>query len=237
MKVLVIGAMQEEMNVVIASLKNKSEYLHNGYKFYTGKIGAYFVVCSICGIGELNATLATFIALQNFDIDLILSIGCAGAHSADLNIGDIVIPDKVYNGASVRIGKGSTSGNGINIDRIKLRPTVIDASRNKIECYQVPSIYVNFFKRLFQEAGSKVFVGSNISSDNWNTNESWIGYLNKTHNSLIEEMEFYAIAAVAYKYDVDCCAVKIISNNEITGQSLDISVCQTLQTLLLKLIL
>ncbi len=78
----------------------------------------------------------------------------------------------------------------------------------------------------------KIYVGTLGSGDVFNREIDRINWINKKFNNLCEDMESIGIYSVCNKFDIPCLGVRIISNNEITGEELDESQAITLQKLI-----
>ncbi|HSP22572.1 MAG TPA: 5'-methylthioadenosine/S-adenosylhomocysteine nucleosidase [Planococcus sp. (in: firmicutes)] len=95
MKIGVIGAMEEEVHLLRASLDNvKTEEIAN-CEFTSGTYKGQEVVLLKSGIGKVNAAMSTTLLLQQFKPDVIINTGSAGGFDADLEVGAIVISDEV----------------------------------------------------------------------------------------------------------------------------------------------
>lgn len=95
MKIGVIGAMEEEVYLLRASLDNvKTEGIAN-CEFTTGTYKGQEVILLKSGIGKVNAAMSTTLLLQQFKPDVVINTGSAGGFDADLEVGAIVISDEV----------------------------------------------------------------------------------------------------------------------------------------------
>ncbi len=81
-----IQAVKESVNVILA--KNIV-----GLDFYMGTLNGHNVVIVRSGMGKVNAAVCTQILIDMYAVDAVINIGVAGAISADLKIGDIVVSD------------------------------------------------------------------------------------------------------------------------------------------------
>lgn len=91
----IIGAMDEEVELLKASLDNREDHQVSGYHLYTGKLHGKDIVLLKSGIGKVNAAIGTTILLQMFKPDFIINTGSAGGFDPDLEVGDIVISSEV----------------------------------------------------------------------------------------------------------------------------------------------
>lgn len=91
----IIAAMQEEMQEIENIMEEKKNQKIYELNFITGKINSTEVVLVEAGIGKVNAARTTQILIDNFNIDAIINVGSAGSANDELDIGDIVIGDKI----------------------------------------------------------------------------------------------------------------------------------------------
>ncbi|MEX5941702.1 5'-methylthioadenosine/S-adenosylhomocysteine nucleosidase [Mammaliicoccus sciuri] len=66
------------------------------YFSYKGNIEDKQVVLAQSGIGKVNAAITATLLINEFKPDLIINTGSAGSVDSELNIGDIIISNKVY---------------------------------------------------------------------------------------------------------------------------------------------
>jgi adenosylhomocysteine nucleosidase len=91
MKIAILGAMDEEITLIRASLKSCQEKHFNHLTVYIGKLGEVDVALVKCGIGKVAASVSTSVVIHHFAPDFVINTGSAGGVSSHLNIGDIVI--------------------------------------------------------------------------------------------------------------------------------------------------
>ena len=87
MAILLQGAEKQEIDYFLSKLQNSERKVIGGFEFYFGKINDRDVVISKTKVGEINASIATTIAIQSFKIDKIINQGTAGSHSVDVRRG------------------------------------------------------------------------------------------------------------------------------------------------------
>lgn len=89
-----IGAMDEEIKLLLESMEDKVTTVKAGIHYYSGTIfGKKAVLCK-SGVGKVNAAVTTQILVDAFGVSRVLFTGVAGAVHPDLGIGDIVISSK-----------------------------------------------------------------------------------------------------------------------------------------------
>lgn len=91
----IIGAMDEEVELLKASLENREDHEIAGYHLHTGTLHNKDIVLLKSGIGKVNAAIGTTIILQMFKPDCVINTGSAGGFDPALNVGDIVISSEV----------------------------------------------------------------------------------------------------------------------------------------------
>ena len=92
----IIIAMKEELDKVLKYLSNEEENNIKGINIYSGNIYNKQCVIALSGVDKVNAASTTQIIIDNYDIDKIINIGVSGSCSKDLNLGDKVIADRLY---------------------------------------------------------------------------------------------------------------------------------------------
>ena len=96
-KLGIIGAMQLEVETLLANLKNGQEKNIAGSVFYEGQLEGTDVVIVQCGVGKVNAALCAQILCTAYGVTHIVNTGIAGSLSPMLDIGDLVVSkDAMY---------------------------------------------------------------------------------------------------------------------------------------------
>lgn len=92
-KIGIIIAMNKELELFAADLRDTSEQTLHQRRFVEGKISDKDVVIVVSGIGKVNAALCTADLINHFKIDTIINIGISGGLDSSLEIGDFVVGD------------------------------------------------------------------------------------------------------------------------------------------------
>lgn len=87
----IIGAMECEITGSKEAMDLKEIKEEAMMKFYIGILEGVDTVVVCCGIGKVNAAIATQLLADKFSVNYIINVGVAGALSDNLEIGDIVI--------------------------------------------------------------------------------------------------------------------------------------------------
>ena len=199
-KIGIIVAMEEEQEEILNIMNNIEEKDIYEVTVKTGQIGKNKVVVAKCGVGKVNAARVTQILIDKLNVNCIINVGSAGALNPLLNIGDIVIGEKLvqhdFDITAFDHDKGYITGVGDYIysnDELvkKLQNTV-----NKIE-----------------NKAYKVITGVIASGDIFCTD---IGMKNKIYTKFdadCVEMEGAAIAQVCYLDEIPFIVIRSISDS------------------------
>lgn len=95
MRVGIIFAMQEELEAFLKYLKLEKEYMLFDLTFYEGVINDIDCILVESGVGKVNAARTCQILIDNMQVDYIFNVGVAGGVWQSLNIGDIVIGERL----------------------------------------------------------------------------------------------------------------------------------------------
>ena len=92
MKIIgVIGAMEEEVSLLIGQMKNKETKVMAGMEFHCGELWKNKAVVVKSGIGKVNMAICTQILIDVYKVSVVINTGVAGGLYEKLNVGDIVI--------------------------------------------------------------------------------------------------------------------------------------------------
>lgn len=95
MKIAVIGAMEEEVELLRAAISNPKTTVIANSEYTEGTYEGKEVVLLKSGIGKVNAGMSTTILLHEFKPDVVINTGSAGGYDENLEVGAIVISDEV----------------------------------------------------------------------------------------------------------------------------------------------
>lgn len=95
MKILIIVAMQKELDLFLPLLENAEEFEIQGHRYHRGNIGGHHVTLGKCGIGKVNSALSTLRLIQSEHPDLVVNSGVAGGAAEDIHPLDVVVANAV----------------------------------------------------------------------------------------------------------------------------------------------
>ncbi len=94
-KIAILGAMEEEIEPIIAKLEGKKEHKYANNTYYEGRYAGKEVVVAYSKIGKVFASLTAATLIERFGCEKLLFSGVAGAINPQLQIGDLIIADKL----------------------------------------------------------------------------------------------------------------------------------------------
>ncbi len=94
-KIAILGAMKEEIEPMLHKAHLIDTHQIAGNSYYEVNYKNTCLIIAYSKIGKVNAALSACVMFLHFKCDMLIFSGVAGAISSDLNIGDIVIADKL----------------------------------------------------------------------------------------------------------------------------------------------
>ena len=225
MTILIQGAMDVEIDVLLDYFKPAEVKTVAGYNFYVADYKNAKIIISKTEIGLINASVVTTVAINEFKPTLIINQGCAGGHRADINNGTLIIGEKA-----------------VYINNFYTHTKALGEGSNSLDWYPCKRSYVvESTPKYVKLADSVEFDGKKLtgilgSGDLLSREVDRINFLHGLFGELSEDMESVAALKVCELFNVDRVALRIISNNEITLEALDHEVCKTLQKFVISFI-
>ena len=91
MRIGIIVAMDSELESIKSILESSTKFTLYNRNFLEGTYNNHRLIVCVGGIGKVNAAITATLMDACFDCNFIISTGCAGGISSDLNVGDIVV--------------------------------------------------------------------------------------------------------------------------------------------------
>lgn len=195
----IIGAMNEEIDSLVAMLENKNEKKVAGLTFYSGTLKNKNVVIVECGISKVNAAMCTQILISVFEVGAVINTGVAGALDKKLNINDIVISEDAIQYDVDASEFGDPVGNIPRMDT-----SVFVADKRLINAAYESSIKEN--------KGYCVYKGRIATGDIFVAKADKKEYIHNTFDGTCCEMEGGAIAHVCYLNKTPFVVIRAISD-------------------------
>ena len=146
-RVGVLAPMKLELRSVVKAFSLQPAHV-NGVAVHTGVVGNAEIVATPTGIGTALATSATERLLELGEFDRVMVVGVAGGVGPSVNIGDIVIPEVVYD------GQGGTGYRPAPIDGPTPRGSIVTSDDFIVEPTRLEELIANGVIAVDMETGS-----------------------------------------------------------------------------------
>jgi adenosylhomocysteine nucleosidase len=211
-RIAVLGALDQEIAILLDSLKEKKEVQHGGLTFYTGKLNGQEVVIGKSGVGKVNAAYSTAILLDHFTPKQLIFTGVAGGLHPESLPGDIVIGTKL-----IQTDFGQIDSVGFKISPFR-----------KLSGGRYDDLYIYSDPILIQQAEAaakqvifipisnrspRVFSGVIATADVFVSNQATANQLYTDYQALATEMEGAAVAHLCRTLGVPFIVLRSCSDN------------------------
>ena len=179
-------------------------------RFHIGTLSGRDIVLAEVGVGKVQTAAVTQHLIDHYNIDLVMSCGSAGALDPQLQVGDVVLVDKVvvYD-AGIHSNKGfrhtgiydNTQPDGLHYHRY------LAADRELLTTAQQAASSVEWPK-----AAPSVKTGYLASGDQVIASESKKHWLAESFDGIAVEMETGAMAQIAFLNNIPWLAIRGISD-------------------------
>lgn len=191
----IIVATPEELKELKNIMTESKEYKIFNLDFYKGKINNKNYVLVQCGVGKVNAARTAQILIDKFDIESVINVGVAGGLEDDMNIGDIVIGEKLVQHDFDITAFGHEKG------YITETGKIFESDKSLIEkCKKI------------KIENLKIVAGTIASGDIFCTDIKMKEKIRNKFNSSCVEMEGAAIAQTAYLCNIPFLVIRAISD-------------------------
>src|SRR5690242_15886569 len=120
-EVLVQGAVDGELQPLLAALAGQKSTQISAWTFWEGRIGPRRVVVSRTDVGPINAVAATVLGIERYKPRLMINQGTAGAHNPTLRLWDIVLGERTVD-YSAHTSEHADAGSGVHPERWRPDP-------------------------------------------------------------------------------------------------------------------
>ncbi|MBR3120225.1 MAG: 5'-methylthioadenosine/S-adenosylhomocysteine nucleosidase [Oceanobacillus sp.] len=213
MTIGIIGAMDEEVALLLDQMTEKQEQTVANCLFVQGKLQDKSVVLLKSGIGKVNAAMATTIMHERFAPTHVINTGSAGGFASNLEVGDIVISTEVVHHdvdvTAFNYSYGQVPGLPpmYKADKTLVEKAVAAVKNMDINCEQ----------------------GIIATGDSFMEDPERVAFVHeKFPTMLASEMEAAAVAQVCHQYNKPFVIIRALS--DIAGKKSSISFDQFLET-------
>lgn len=214
-KIGIIGAMDEEVNILKGKMKNVSTGTVAAMEFNEGELEGKAVVVVRSGIGKVNAAVCTQILATVYKVDAVINTGIAGSLRYEINIADIVL--------SVDTLQHDMDATGFGYE-----PGVIPRMETSI--YQADKELLRLAKDVCEEYLPEIGVhtGRIVSGDQFISDSEKKAWLVRQFGGYCTEMEGAAIGQTAYLNKLPFLIVRAISDKADNSAQMDYSAFEQL---------
>lgn len=208
MTIGIIGAMEEEIRVLLDDMNVVTTRNVLGLDFYLGTISgsSNSVVLVRSGIGKVNSALCAQVLIDLFAVDAVINVGVAGAIAKEVKIGDIVISnDALYH----------------DFDTSALGDEVGVISRMETSVFQADDELMAVAEKAVAALGTQAFLGRIASGDQFVSDPAVKERIATLFNPICCEMEGASIAHACYLNKVPFVIIRVISDNADEGSDIN----------------
>lgn len=207
MKIAVIGAMEEEVELLRAAISNPKTTVIANSEYTEGTYEGKDVVLLKSGIGKVNAAMSTTILLHEFKPDVVINTGSAGGYDENLEVGAIVISDEV------RHHDVDATIFGYEIGQVPQMPPAFKSDANLMQAAELA----------VQKIGEhQVATGLITTGDAFMNDPVRVEVVRKQFPTMkAVEMEAAAVAQVCYQFGTPFVVIRALS--DIAGKESNIS--------------
>ena len=207
MKIGVIGAMEEEVQLLRSRLESPQTEEIAKCEFTLGTYAGQDIVLLKSGIGKVNAAMSTTILLQQYQPDIVINIGSAGGFDEELEVGAVVISDEVrHHDVDVTVF-------GYEMGQVPQLPAAFTSNEELIE------LAIKAVKEMGQHDYA---VGLIATGDSFMNDPERVAKVREYFPTMkAAEMEAAAVAQVCYQFDVAFVVIRALS--DIAGKESSVS--------------
>ncbi len=227
MRIGIIGAMEEEIQLILNDLEIKSEQTIGMRKYYSGKLLNKDVVLVFSRWGKVAAASTATTLIQHFNVDLLVFTGVAGAADSSLRIGDVIISDRL-----VQHDIDTMKFSGLQKFEIPLlgksyfvvNDKLVDEAIKSAQSY-IDNMNKELKREILNEFGiklPKVVIGTIASGDQFIADKSKIDHISSCIDNLkCIEMEGAAVAQVCFEHNINFIVFRVISDKADSNAKVD----------------
>ena len=215
MKTGLIGAMKEEILLLKHDIQDLKVEKVGSREFYSGTINGKEVVMCLSGWGKVAAASTAMSLVNLYKVDQLIFIGLAGSMQSHLDIGDIIIADRL-------IQHDVDLSNLVGFDDVKspfwkkfefdVPQETVDRLQKSIDKFII-NLRAKKYPSINSEYNPKVHVGVIGTGDQFVASPEGKEQISKRFPEIIcTEMEGAAIAQVGADCGIPCGVIRIISD-------------------------
>lgn len=166
--------------------------------FYKSKIDSREIIITQCGIGKVNAAIASTLLIQKFECNLIIFSGIAGGIDPELEIGDTILGESL-----IQYDYGALKNEKIKIFRAGQIP--LGDSKNVIEFSLNSEI-----KQMIKLKLPEIKMGKILTADTYVNCIKTRENLFKKFGAQVVDMESAAVAQVSEQFEKNSIIIRSV---------------------------
>jgi adenosylhomocysteine nucleosidase len=206
MTIGIIGAMDEEISLLLSKMTDTKEETIANNLFVEGMLFGKEIVLLKSGIGKVNAAMGATIMHERYAPSHVINTGSAGGFAENLKVGDVVISTEVvYHDVDVTAFSYAYGQVPKLPETFKADSVLIDRATESIQ-----NLDIGYEKGLI------------ATGDTFMQEENHVAFVrNKFPHMLASEMEAGAIAQVCHQYGTPFVVIRSLS--DIAGKDSSVS--------------
>jgi adenosylhomocysteine nucleosidase/futalosine hydrolase len=214
-KILILGAVPQEITVFISAMKNTAKKELWGIPYWQGDIEGKPVIVAITGIGKVYTAMTTTLFLAEVKPRLVLMCGTGARINQQLRTGDVIVASTLYEHDYGSLTHNdmvyrpfNSPVNGSEVENALSPPNaLLDLADRAMATYRTPQVTANG-----ATYHVKVRRGVVASSDLFGVTQQRIDSLRTHFHTDIMEMESAPLARVCQTFGVPYLVIRAGSN-------------------------
>lgn len=230
--IVIIAAMESELEVLKNRLKIVKEIKEPICKFYEAELNGYPIVLCCSKVGCIQASAAITNCIMKYNPVAIINCGLAGALREDLHHYDIVVGTELINIHSIKT-KSREKEDVVDWELV----TFCEGEEDRLKIEKADESLIKCIKNIEKEYTKGKIVYDRIGSgDVWTAGMERINVLKDMYHIACEEMEGIAIYQIAIQYHIPVADIRVISDNVLTGEEYNKKTGESLQEFVIKIV-
>lgn len=209
----IIGAMDVEIEAILAAAEDISVEKHGGNSFYRASLSGVPCVIARCSEGKVNSALCAQIMADFYSPRLLLNIGVAGGVGPDVHIGDVVIAT-----ACVQY---DFDGTALGSPLAEINVPVGEGTVETVEFPCDKALSDKLAEKAQGLYSGTVHRGVIATGDRFVADPQLGNWLHQTFGALACEMEGGSIAHACMANGLPCVVLRSISDNANDSDTMD----------------
>jgi len=211
----ILGALDEEVEILEEQLENKNEKEIEGIRFVKGKLKGRSVVIARTGIGKVNAAMTATLLIEHFKPKQVIFSGIAGGLNPELFPGDIVIGARTaQHDLGILRAAGLENKGVINPVTGERNPVFFPADKKLVKLAEqaAKGLELEAIKAGNEERAVKIITGVIVTGDVFAASSAKCVELRARLGADAVEMEGAAVAQICYQRRIPHLVVRCISD-------------------------